>query len=60
MTQLIGTFVLVCGAASFVTTAVKEDEDRHLALGTLRMFGIMAGGIAGFATAIQALTLWAG
>lgn len=54
------TFVLVCLATSFVCTSIKEDEDRRLGNGTLRLFGVMAGGILAFAIVVQAVTVWAG
>jgi len=54
------SFLLVSLAAAFVCTAVKEDEDARLALGTGRLLGVMAGGILAFAVAVQLLTLIAG
>jgi hypothetical protein len=53
-------FVIVCLSTAFVCTAVKEDEDHRLALGTGRLFGVMAGGIVAFATVVQVLTQLAG
>jgi hypothetical protein len=58
--ELVLTFVLVSLATAFVCTAVKEDEDQHLAMSSTRLFLVMAGGIAAFAFAVQVLTLLAG
>lgn len=52
------TFVVVCLCTAFVCTAIKEDEDARLALGTVRLFGLLAGGIVAFAAVIQ-LVSWA-
>jgi hypothetical protein len=52
------SFLIVCLATAFVCTAIKEDEDH--ALGTGRLFGVMGGGIVGFAVVVQVLTLLAG
>lgn len=60
MIQTALTFALVCLATSFVCTAIKEDEDERLALGSLRLLGVMGGGILGFAVVVQLLTSWAG
>ena len=60
MGELILTFVVVCGVTAFVTASLKEDEDVHLAKATGRMFGVLAGGIVGFAVVIAAVTVWAG
>lgn len=60
MIEALLTFLLVCLATSFVCTAIKEDEDERLALGTLRLLGVMGGGILGFAVVVQVLTTWAG
>lgn len=54
------TFLAVCAVTAFVCTAVKEDEDAHLWRGALRLFGVMVGGIAGFAVVVQLVTLLAG
>ena len=53
-------FVITCLATAFVCTAVKEDEDHRLALGTGRLFGVMGGGILAFAVVVQVLTVLAG
>ena len=53
----LATFVVVCLATAFVCTAIKEDEDIRLATGTLRLFGVMTGGIVMFAGVIQ-LVSW--
>jgi len=58
--ELLLTFLLVCLATSFVCTAIKEDEDERLALGALRLLGVMGGGIVAFALVVQLLTSWAG
>jgi len=60
MTGAFVTFVAVCLATSFICTAIKEDEDRRLLLGTGRLFLVMSGGIVGFAVVVQALTWLAG
>ncbi|MGE4141325.1 MAG: hypothetical protein AB7N76_11835 [Planctomycetota bacterium] len=52
-------FFLVCAAAAFVCTAIKEDEDQRLGASTLRLLGLMGGGILGFALVVQAFTVWA-
>lgn len=53
------TFLFVCAVTAFVCTAVKEDEDAHLWRSALRLFGVMAGGIGGFAVVVQVVTLLA-
>ena len=60
MAELIGTFLVVCGVTAFVTSSLKEDEDLSLLKSTGRMFGVLAGGIAGFAVVIAAITVLAG
>ncbi|RMG18261.1 MAG: hypothetical protein D6731_02670 [Planctomycetota bacterium] len=57
MTEDLLTFLLVCLSTAFVCTAIKEDEDARLALGTLRLLGVMVGGILGFAVLVQVVTL---
>jgi hypothetical protein len=54
------TFALVCLATAFVCTALKEDEDHRLGLGSARLFAVMGGGIVGFGVVVQLLTLLAG
>ena len=60
MAEMLLTFVVVCGVTAFVTASLKEDEDAHLLQATGRMFGVLAGGIVGFAVVIAAVTLLAG
>ena len=55
-TAAVFTFAVVCLVTSFVCTAVKEDEDRRLAWGTARLFGVIAGGIVAFGLLVQVLT----
>ena len=45
---------------AFVCTALKEDEDHRLGLGSARLFAVMGGGIVGFGVVVQLLTLLAG
>lgn len=59
MIGLAATFVVTCLATAFACTAVKEDEDAHLVVSTLRLLGAMTGGIALFAAAVQGITLLA-
>lgn len=60
MTSLVVSFAVVVIATSYVCTAVKEDEDIHLLTGTLRLAGVMALGLIGFAALVQLVTLLAG
>lgn len=59
MTGFALSFLITCLVTAFVCTAIKEDEDAHLLAGTLRLFGVLVGGIAAFALAVQAVTLLA-
>ncbi len=60
MSSLVVSFAVVVIATSYVCTAVKEDEDIHLLTGTVRLAGVMALGLVGFAALVQLVTLLAG
>jgi hypothetical protein len=60
VSSLVVSFAVVVIATSYVCTAVKEDEDIHLLTGTVRLAGVMALGLVGFAALVQLVTLLAG